>query len=332
MPLDPLGVRPEAAAPGEVERQVHAEPVALGHRVDEVAEGHAGATPEVVALAVVDLPAPRAPRAPRSPAATAPAKSPAALTRRPSRERAPRSPPLSASTTKPAPPPRPGAPPEAGCRRRPPRLRPRARPGRLSISAWLSTMPVEGESSPATPRSAGSSARSSAARAAAGRRRRSPPPRRRSGELPLLRGLGRDDDLADPPVRHAAASRNRRRAARARGRRAAPSPSPPDSRCRRGSPRCCASWYGCRSAARPRARPPRARRGRGRAPPRARPPPPRPPRTRPGPSHSPAPPPLCRGFACASNRRCSRATTVDIMLRRIKPAGAETLLTPAIPV
>ena len=53
-PLDPLGVRPEAPAPGEVERQVRPEPVALGHRVDEVREGHPGREPEVVALAVED--------------------------------------------------------------------------------------------------------------------------------------------------------------------------------------------------------------------------------------------------------------------------------------
>ena len=44
-----------------------------------------------------------------------------------------------------------------------------------------------------------------------------------------------------------------------RRRRAAPWPSPADSRCRRGSPRSCASWCGCRSAPRARAPPPRAR-------------------------------------------------------------------------
>ena len=109
------------------------------------------------------------------------------------------------------------------------------------------------------------------------------------GELPLLLGRGRDDDLADPTVGHPAALAvgiEHLPAANAepRLRRALR-----DSRCRRGSPRCCASWYGCRSAAPPRARSPRARRGRGRAPPRARPPRPRPPRTRPGPSHASLP-------------------------------------------
>ena len=44
--LDPLGVRPEAPAPGEVERQVGAEPVALGHRVDEVRNGTFAAAPK----------------------------------------------------------------------------------------------------------------------------------------------------------------------------------------------------------------------------------------------------------------------------------------------
>ena len=205
---------PKRAAAGEVERQVHAEAVALGHRVDQVARR---------------APAPRgrsscpcssgpgggaAGASPSTAAATSPAKSPAALTRsrvaqphRLARRSRPR-----ASSPCPA-----GrAADEPGGEGDHARRGPRPRPGRLSISAWLSTMPVEGESSPATPRKRRLEPREIAA-ASSGARSSTPLPRRRgvdAGERRRLGGLGRDDDLAEPPVRHARARRSRRRAAR----------------------------------------------------------------------------------------------------------------------
>ena len=55
------------------------------------------------------------------------------------------------------------------------------------------------------------------------------------------------------------ARRNRRRAARGPPRRSAPSGYPSGSRCRRGSPRNCATTCRCRWRPRPRARSPRGR-------------------------------------------------------------------------
>ncbi len=52
-PLDPLHVRPEARAPGQIEREVNAEPALLGQRVDETLERSPAAEREVVALGEV---------------------------------------------------------------------------------------------------------------------------------------------------------------------------------------------------------------------------------------------------------------------------------------
>src|SRR5690606_1356258 len=58
-PVHPLGIRSEPPLPRHVERQVDAEPVALGQGIDQVAEGHASRHREIAALAVMDLPAVR---------------------------------------------------------------------------------------------------------------------------------------------------------------------------------------------------------------------------------------------------------------------------------
>ena len=239
------------------------------------------------------------------PAATSPAKRPAALTRR-SQASVTRSPPLVGLDDEALPPP------STNGARREEAGRERHRPAcvlELALVGEHQRMAVDdpgrGREEPRDPRE---------------RRLHRPELRRPEGpevvdpvrrcrgrdprKLPLLPGRGRDDDLADPKVGHPAALAvgiEHLPAANAepRLRRALR-----DSRCRRGSPRCCASWYGCRSAAQPRARRPRARHGRGRAPPRARPPRPRPPRTRPGPSHASCPAASLPRFPACVKPRC----------------------------
>src|SRR6516162_1655043 len=48
--LDPFHIRAETGAPGEIEREMDAEPRGLGHGIDEVAEGRARSEDEVVSL------------------------------------------------------------------------------------------------------------------------------------------------------------------------------------------------------------------------------------------------------------------------------------------
>ena len=262
---------------------MHPEPVALGHRVDQPAERHPLGDAEVVALAVEDPPAERRGE-PLDRRRHLAGEEPGGVDQQRGREPHPLAAALGLDLEALR---RRAAPRPAGWRRRSCRPCPRARPGRRASargcrrcrSRARAAPPPRGAPAPAA-RSAAASSGSSSSTPFAARRRGD------AGERALLLRLGRDDDLAGAAVRHAVRGAVARRASPGRGRRAAPSPSPAGSRCRRGSPRNCASWCGCRSAARPRAPPPRGPAAPAPAPPRARPRPRPPPRTPPDPSLS----------------------------------------------